>query len=95
MCRGRLCECADGFRPDETNTTCVGGMYFDHGLTRIFSSIFTVVYFVLTLLAIIISHASRLDNRFCLGRMAIIAILSIEKEEAKCLFSNLFESTCC
>ncbi|XP_055325477.1 uncharacterized protein LOC129579422 [Sitodiplosis mosellana] len=26
VCRARFCECADGFRPDETNTTCVGAV---------------------------------------------------------------------
>lgn len=25
VCRLRLCECAYGYRPDSTNTTCVGG----------------------------------------------------------------------
>lgn len=27
ICRANLCECADGYRPDASNTTCVGGMY--------------------------------------------------------------------
>lgn len=28
VCRQHLCDCADGYRPDATNQTCVGGEYF-------------------------------------------------------------------
>lgn len=30
VCRNYLCECADGYRPDAANETCVGGEYKHH-----------------------------------------------------------------
>lgn len=36
VCRAHLCECADGYRPDVRNATCVGGIYRGHEIFAFF-----------------------------------------------------------